>query len=262
MTEGSAVKKTRAFELDFLRGLALFLMILMHFAYDIRYIFGYDAFEFMEYRWFWVFIEPFFLCLFVGISGVCCTFSKNNFKRAGKLLVVALCVTAVTYVATYHFGIECLIIFNVLHMLAVSIFVYALLSLIEKKAKIDPKVMNVLLTFFGLYFAQVGKELVKYDGKVDTNIFIPIGITGKTHPFMGDYMPLFPWIGVFLVGAVIGRIIYSDRKTLFKNAPGPLLKITRPFEFIGRHSLIIYVVHQPIVLALTYGVDHLLRKIC
>ena len=75
-------------------------------------------------------------------------------------------------------------------------------------------------------------------------------------------MPLFPWIGVFLVGAVIGRIIYSDRKTLFKNASGPLLKITRPFEFIGRHSLIIYVVHQPIVLALTYGVDHLLRKIC
>ncbi len=254
------VKKARAFELDFLRGFALFMMIFMHLSYDIRYILRIDAFGFHEKDWFWVFIEPFFLCVFVGISGICCSFSKNNFLRGLKLLGVALFITFATYIATYKMGIECFIIFNVLHMLAVSILVYSLIALIEEKTKASPRLMNVLIALLGLYATQVGTQIDRFEG-VETNLLIPFGITGPNTPFMGDYMPLFPWIGVFLLGAVVGRTCYSSKETLFKNAPAIVHKISKPFEFMGRHSLIIYLVHQPLVLGLCYAIEFLVKKI-
>ena len=262
MEEKASVKRERAFELDFLRGAALFLMILMHFSYDIRYIFRFNAFSYLDSTWFWVFIEPMFLCIFVGISGVCCNFSRNIVKRAVKLLGVALFVTFATYIATNYMNIDCLIIFNVLHVLACSMLLYALIRFIENKAKIDPKVMSVFLALFGLWSTQVGHQITRYDSQVTTRLLIPLGITGTNCMFMGDYMPFFPWVGVFLIGTVVGRHCYAGKSTLFPNAPSGFRKFSKPFEFLGRHSLIIYIVHQPIVLALTYAVVFIVTKVC
>ena len=261
MEEQTSTKRQRAFELDFLRGFALFLMVFMHFSYDIRYIFKFKTtFEYLESTWFWVFIEPLFLCIFVGISGVCSTFSRSNLKRSGKLVAVSLLVSFATWFATYHMNINCLIIFNVIHVLAVSTIVYSLFTFIEKKTKMDPKLMSVLMAFFGLWITQIGQQITRYDSIVETRLLIPIGITGKNCMFMGDYMPLFPWLGVFLVGAAIGRHCYSSKTTLFPNAPKGFKAFSKPFEFIGRHSLIIYLAHQPIMLALTNLILMIARK--
>ena len=73
-----ADKKTRAFELDALRGVAIVMMVFMHLSWDIRYEFGLDAFSYLESNWFWTFVHPIILVLFVGLSGICCTFSKNK----------------------------------------------------------------------------------------------------------------------------------------------------------------------------------------
>ena len=89
-------KRQRAYELDLLRGFALFMMMLMHFAWDVRYEFHVDVFEFLEAEWFWAFVHPFFIVIFVGVSGVCCTFSKNNLIRGLKLLGVAAGLTLAT----------------------------------------------------------------------------------------------------------------------------------------------------------------------
>ena len=130
-----AEKKNRASELDFLRGFALFMMLLMHLAYDLRYEFGLPVFAFLEANWFWAFLHPFFLVIFVGISGVCSTFSRNNLIRGLKLLGVAAGLTLVTYIVTKYMGINCLIIFNVIALLAVSILFYSAVQFIEKKAQ-------------------------------------------------------------------------------------------------------------------------------
>ncbi|MBO7451753.1 MAG: DUF1624 domain-containing protein [Clostridiales bacterium] len=244
--------KDRAFELDVLRGIAILWVVFMHFSFDIRYIVRLKAFSYLASNWYWVFGETLTLITFVGLSGVCCTFSKNNLKRGIKLLVVALTVTLVTFIVTKYFGIDCLIIFNVLHTLSVGILLYFVLALIEKKTKMNPKVMSLLMAFFGLWAVEIGNQIARYNGVFKTNLLIPFGILNEDSPYMGDYMPLFPWIGVFLIGAVVGRTIYSDRKTLFPNAPSAVRKITKPFAFMGRHSLIIYLVHQPVVLGITY----------
>ena len=61
------IAKNRAFELDVLRGIALVVMLYMHFAVDLRYMFDVDAFDFLEADWFWAFAHPVFLSIFVGV---------------------------------------------------------------------------------------------------------------------------------------------------------------------------------------------------
>jgi uncharacterized membrane protein len=78
---------------------------------------------------------------------------------------------------------------------------------------------------------------------------------------MADYMPLFPWLGVFLIGCVIGRICYKDKKTLFTGRGKVMKAIARPVEFIGRHSLIIYLVHQPLVYAILFLIFMLINGV-
>ena len=95
MSEKTAVKE-RAWELDFLRGIALILMLFMHFSWDVRYEFGVNVFSYLEKGWFWSFGHPVIVVLFVGVSGICCTFSRSNIKRGLKLLAAALTLTLVT----------------------------------------------------------------------------------------------------------------------------------------------------------------------
>ena len=63
-------KNLRAFELDLLRGIAIVMMMFMHFSYDVRYEFGVDTFDYLESRWFWEFVHPIIIVLFVGLSGI------------------------------------------------------------------------------------------------------------------------------------------------------------------------------------------------
>ena len=252
-----APKKDRAFELDALRGVAIIMMMFMHFSYDIRYEFGFDTFEYLRSAWFWTFVHPIIIVLFVGLSGICCTFSRNNVKRGLKLLAVALAFTGVTSFVTYKMGIDCLILFNVLHMLAVSTLFYALVAFIEKKTKINTNQMTFILMLFGVWITMTNNNLDMYAYESENMLLYPLGIIVKDAPDVADYMPLIPWMGVFLICAAGGRILYKEKKTLFAGAGKTIRSITRPLEFMGRHSLIIYLVHQPII----YGILFLIFKL-
>lgn len=251
----------RAFELDFLRGITLCWVVIMHFTYDMRYIFSLNVFDYLDGQIYWTFWEPLVLSIFVGISGVCCTFSRNNVKRGLKLLIVGIVITVATYFADKFFDLGCFILINVIHVLAISILLYSLISFIEKKFKIDPVKVNIFMTFIGIWIMMVGTQIRRLHHTVSGNWLLPLGIYGKTVPTMGDYMPLIPWVGVFLVGAVVGRLCYKDKKSAFKDAPQAFKAFTSPFQFIGRHSLVIYLVHQPVVLGLSYLIFRLAGKV-
>lgn len=256
-----AEKKNRASELDFLRGFALFMMLLMHLAYDLRYEFGLPVFAFLEANWFWAFLHPFFLVIFVGISGVCSTFSRNNLIRGLKLLGVAAGLTLVTYIVTKYMGINCLIIFNVIALLAVSILFYSAVQFIEKKAKIRPAVTNLILGLAGTYFTAIGSTVRYMNYSTRNVIFLPVGFAIKDAPLTADSMSLFPWFGVFLIGCVIGRVCYAKKKSLLPEKAKKLHKAAVPFELMGRHSLIIYLAHQPLVYGILYLIFLALGKV-
>ena len=247
-------KRQRAYELDVLRGFALFMMILMHFTWDLRYEFNLNIFDFLEADWFWAFIHPIFIVIFVGVSGVCCTFSKNNIKRGLKLLGIALGLTLVTWVITTYFKIYCLIIFNVLALLAVGILLYSLIESLENTAKASPGLTNALLFFAGAIIASFALNISRMDYVVDNPLLLPVGIKMDCMPTMVDYMPMIPWLGIFLIGCAVGRTCYKEKKSLLPAKNKVTGAVCAPFEFLGRHSLIIYLVHQPV----GYGIMYLI----
>ena len=62
-----------------------------------------------------------------------------------------------------------------------------------------------------------------------------------------DYIEPFPWLGASLFG------LFATRKNLYK-IDIPKNKITRMFTYLGKHSLVIYLIHQPILFSLVYGI--------
>jgi len=255
------IAKNRAFELDVLRGIALVVMLYMHFAVDLRYMFDVDAFDFLEADWFWAFAHPVFLSIFVGVSGVCCTFSRNNLFRGLKLMAVAIAFTAGTWIATEYVGVDCLIIFNVLHLLSLAILLYAMIGFIEEKFKVRAEVMNAIIGSVAMCAMVYGNTLSVYDYTVDTNVFYTIiGIETNMPIEVADYIEVFPWIGVFLAGCLIGRVCYKDRKSLVPKCSGICKKVLAPLDFLGRHSQIIYIVHQPIMYGVLYLIFSLIGR--
>ena len=256
-----SLAKDRAWELDFLRGIAILMMLFMHMSWDVRYEFGADIFSYLEKGWFWSFVHPVIVVLFVSVSGICCTFSRNNVNRGLKLLGATLALDIGTYIATRFIGIECLIIFNVLAVLTCGIFLYAIISFIEKKTNAKANVVNLIMGLAGLYIVICGCDIHNMDYSTDSLVFLPVGFEISGAPWMADYMPLFPWLGVFLIGCVIGRLCYKEKKTLFAGKGKIMSAVARPIEFIGRHSLIIYLVHQPVVYGILFLIFMLIRSV-
>ncbi len=239
-------KACRAFELDALRGLALLMMILHHLIFDLRYLLELPVFAMQETWWFENLLRPVFLCVFIVVSGICSTFSRNNAKRGLRLGAVALAFTIATWIASRVSGLDLYIFFNILHLLAFGTLLYAWVTRREKGGLTD-----VILILLAVVTAWAGTILPeRWTG---TPLLLPLGLVPVDVPGMSDYLPLFPWLGFFLAGALIGRIQYRDRCSAFPNPPQWLIDGTRPLVFMGQKSLIIYVLHQPILLGVLYG---------
>lgn len=245
-TSGKDLRQ-RAFELDLVRGLAIIFMVLYHFMWDANYLFGWKVLRFMIEDSYDVFAKTLNLVAFVGVSGICCSFTRSYAKRALKIGICAVGLTIITYIAT-SLGFDCLIIFNVLHLVTLGIIVLGLVNWIRIKTNASVNQTAAVVGIIGLWIILIGQEIGALRGAVEGDFLIPFGILGDNILSMADYMPIFPWLGVFMVGAVIGMLCYSEKRSLWPNAPEKLRKVTRPIEFLGRYSLVVYIVHQPVLL--------------
>jgi uncharacterized membrane protein len=239
-------KSDRAFELDALRGLALLMMILHHLIYDLRYLLELPVFAFQESAWFINLLRPLFLCVFLVVSGICSTFSRSNLKRGLRTAAAALAFTAATAIVSIVTQFDLYIFFNVLHLLALGTLLYAWITRKDRGKGTD--VLLIILTATIIWAATILPT-----GPVNTYLLLPFGLLPATLPGMSDYLPIFPWLGFFFAGTLIGRLRYADRRTAFPNVPAQIVKATRPLTFLGRHSLLIYALHQPVLLALLFG---------
>ncbi len=81
---------------------------------------------------------------------------------------------------------------------------------------------------------------------------IPFGITYNGFATL-DYEPLIPWFGVVLLGVSLGLVIYKNgvRQGLL-TLLGEMPRILAPLCFLGRHTLIIYLVHVPIIIGVLF----------
>ncbi|WHH59954.1 heparan-alpha-glucosaminide N-acetyltransferase [Petroclostridium sp. X23] len=217
----------RIWEVDFIRGLAIILMVIFHLIVDLKDFYSYD----IEYLGgFWYYEGKLSAILFMLTSGISSTFSKNNTKRGAVVFGFGLILS----LATYLFDPEYYIRFGILHFLGVCMLLYKSIN------KLSNKVTFSLATSFII----IGNAISKIT--IDTPYFFPLGLTDRNFSSL-DYYPIFPWLGVFLYGVIIGKTIYKQKRSLFvKN-----LKLDT-IVYLGQHSLLIYLTHQPMLLALLY----------
>lgn len=230
--------KQRIWELDALRGLCVAGMVAVHFVFDLVSLFGVVDWE---YNTLFTFIMNWGGVLFLLISGICATLGTRSVRRGIIVFACGMLITAVT-VGMYllHMANRIIIIyFGVLHCLGICMMLWYFLK------RLSAKVLGIL----GAVMAAVGLWLKTIT--VDFPWLIWLGLTTPTFA-TADYFPLFPYLGFFLLGACIGRTVYRGQKTLLPQV-NTQTALIRFFTFCGKHSLIIYLLHQP-VLAVVIGI--------
>jgi uncharacterized membrane protein len=227
---------------DIARGIAIAAMILYHVSWDLSFLqlIGTNILHIPAWRWFARGIAGSFLVLagfglaLAHVRG----FRQGPFlKRLAKVGGAALAVTLVTYVAFP----ESYIFFGILHCIAVS-SVLALPFL-----RLRPG-----LTLAVAAFCLVAPRLFTSPA-LDAPWLDWLGL-GASDPVTNDYVPIFPWFGLVLIGVAAGRLLLSRPETLGLagwRAGNPLLRI---LVWAGRKSLPIYLIHQIVLLGLLSGV--------
>jgi uncharacterized membrane protein len=237
------VVRERLWEIDVLRGIAVIAMVLYHFSYDLAYLGG--LFDVGFFRsgvglnmgrmigGTFIFLAGLSLALSysraVASQPAGGTLCWKYLGRGLKIFSYGLVITFFTWI----FLPNEMIVFGILHLIGASIILaYPFLRL---------KLANVAL---GLFCIAVGSYL--HDFSVAHPWFAWLGI--RPNSFMLDYWPLFPWFGVTLLGIFAGNALYGDvSKRAVRTTPSP--PSSRPLAFLGRHSLLIYFVHQPVLIA-------------
>jgi uncharacterized membrane protein len=228
----------RIWEIDFLRGLSIILMVFYHLGYDLNVFCGINRILGIEVNIFapgFNIAQYFFAGVFIVLCGTSSTLSRSNVRRALKILAVAVVISVVTYVYSPSEAI----FFGILHCLGVCILLYGLT--LEKAGALTCAAVGIAI------LAVSGALSVALRGvTVPFNWLLPLGIHRVPYAAL-DYFPLLPWAGIYMAGVVLGKTVYAARKSLLPGRwPETFVNV------VGRHALLIYVIHQPILLAALY----------
>jgi len=224
-------KNNRIWEIDLLRTVAIILMIIFHTVVDLKDYYGYN----IEYlRGFWYYEGKLSAIIFIFVSGISSTFSRNNLKRGLRVFMWGMVLTGVTYFYNKEYYIK----FGILHFLGISMMLYHFVNTSIKEYYFRYFfIFATLCIVIGNIFSYVTIRLP---------YLFAIGLTHREFSSM-DYYPLLPWFGLFLYGALTGKKIYEEPKSFFHTTYNcPIV------SYISRHSLFIYLIHQPIILFILY----------
>jgi len=119
-----------------------------------------------------------------------------------------------------------------------------ILDVERQKAK-----MIGFLIGFGAFAVAIGYVIAPILPNVTRNpLFVILG-----SPVAGvqtlDQLPLFPYLGYYLLGCAIGQTLYASGEPFWKGERGLLHTFGRPIRFMGRHALFVYLFHQPVLLS-------------
>ena len=222
------MKQARIWELDALRGLCILGMVAVHLVFDLQIPTG-KAFAFVQ-NWGGV--------LFFLLSGLCATLGSRPVRRGTIVLGAGLICTAAT-LAGRALGMlpdYMVIRFGVLHCLGACMLLWPVFR----------KLPVWLLASLGTGFGALGIYLTKCV-MVEFSGFAWLGLLYPSYS-SADYFPLLPYLGFFLLGAVLGRLLYPKGESLLPRWGN--LWFFRALQWCGRHSLILYLLHQPLLMLL------------
>ena len=261
---GNTRGRRRISLLDELRGLSILLMVFFHAFYLIGYEF--DVTFCKTLYAFFSPAQPFFAGLFIFICGISCNLSRSNLKRGLLLAGAAALSSLLMWCAVWWRMVDndSYIWFGILHLLAVCILLYALLR--PTLQYLPPLLGLVLCSMLFVLCYHIPADEGGYFGiRGLFTLWVPAAATD--HPLLyafglcpisrcGDYFPLLPWVFCFLGGSFAG--VWAARGKFPKwtyRSRFPL------FGTMGRHTLIIYLLHQPVLYLLCEIVSWGIRRI-
>lgn len=217
----------RIIEIDFLRTLAIVLMIIFHIVYDLNAFVGIDI-NYQSGFWYWE--GKIAALIFITISGISSGFSRAPIKRGLKVLGYGMIITLVTYMLFREQYVR----FGILHLLGTGMILFPIFK------KINMWIL-LLLSIAVFLTRSILAELL-----ATTSLFIPFGIMYEGFSSI-DYYPIFPYISFFILGVLAYKIFYYKGKSLLN-----INYENRVITIISKNSLIIYLIHQPIILLNIY----------
>ena len=234
----SEAKTTRIQWVDALRGIAIILMVIFHFCYDLRH-FGWVDWHIPNGSNWWPF-RYVILTLFIATLGMSLALAHSsgiNWKRFGvRLGQMALAASAITLMSVFMFP-HAWIYFGILHFLVVA----SVAGVWFVRAPVVALAAGlIVLLLYGS--GEIGQRW-PFD--------LVSGLPGDTE----DFVPLFPWLAVALLGVAAGGLLPLAKMQAFCN----WLPVS--LSWLGRHGLVIYLVHQPVLFAVLFLVSRLVRSI-
>jgi len=228
---------TRYSIVDSLRGLAVSLMIVFHFCYDLTY-FNYYTFDFYNDP-FWLNFRSLIVSLFLLIAGVSLILvhkhANSKKKIIRRIIILSACSLLITTVSYFLFPGRT-ITFGIIHFITVA----SLLSLPFTRWPTLCGVLGVTLIYIGTNISHTFFDQAAYHW---------IGL--MTHrPSTEDYVPLLPWLGVVLCGISIGSLLdNTPRGRIILNLHIDIRGVS-VLTWLGTHSLAAYMLHQAILFSL------------
>ena len=226
----------RSLQLDFIRGLAIVLMVIFHVSFDLNnfHFINIDIYNGLFWKYFrYLILTLFIIC--VGTSLVLANKNGINFKESFKRFSILLALASLVSIASYFTFSNTWIYFGVLHFIAfASVFALAFLSFTWLNLFLGVSIITLyvfkLINMSWLYNSlQALLNLPKYTE---------------------DLVSFSPWFGVLLIGTFIAK------KGLYL-FPINENKFTRSLGYLGKRSLLIYLLHQPIFFGLIAAADYL-----
>lgn len=217
-------------------------MVIYHFFYDLNY---FNAIKIPIHNLGWELFAHSVAFSFIFISGIALSLSSTRSKlsfqkfsyskyllRGAKVFSYGLIITLVTW----FFIPRAFIVFGVLHFIGVSI----ILSI----PFLDKIYLNILtsipVAFLGFFVNSLN---------LDFHYLIWLGLRPSDF-YSVDYFPVLPWFAVTLLGIAVGNIFYPNYQRKIKLPELGKKKIINKLNFLGKKSLLIYFLHQPIIISL------------
>ena len=238
--------------LDSIRGIVLVSMILYHGAWDMVYIF---QIRWDWYRSGWAHLWQQSICWsFILLSGFCWSLGRRQLRRGAIVFAAGALVSLVTWL----FMPDNIVIFGVLTFLGSAMML--MVPLHKCLEKIGP--MPGIILSFGMFvltrdinsgFLGFGSwRLVDLPREWYANLLTTfLGFRKMVGFYSTDYFSLFPWFFLFLTGFFLYKLAMSigKRWDFWRYLEGGWFA---PIQWLGRHSLVIYLLHQPVIYGILY----------
>ena len=238
--------------LDTVRGVCILSMAAYHGMYDLVDIFGLPSAWYTGlpgYIW-----QQSICWTFILLSGMCWQLSRHHVKRGLLLVGCGAAISLITWLAMPSQRI----LYGVLNLLGLSALLLIPLDKLFRKVPAWTGLGGALLLF--ALTKNVSRGSLGFEGLVlcplpewlyATDLFAVAGFPSPTF-WSTDYFPLLPWFFLFCAGYFLWGLLSQSEWAKERLASG-----VRPLSFLGRHSLIIYLAHQPVLMGVFLAVGQL-----